>query len=139
MIAVDSSVLIAGLLSWHEFHTRASSALQTLIARRAFLIPLPALIESYSVMTRLPSPHRLRPEIAYGLLHDSCDSARIASLGGGRAWAFLHECATAAIAGGRIYDATIAKVAIEAGAEELLTLNPRDFESFSDRITIVVP
>jgi hypothetical protein len=103
------------------------------------LIPLPALIESYSVITRLPSPHRLRPEIAYELLHDSFDRARVVSLPARKAWPFLHDCSSGEIAGGRTYDAVIAEVAILSGAEKLLTLNPRDFESFGNRITIVVP
>ncbi|MEA2165213.1 MAG: hypothetical protein QOK37_3340 [Thermoanaerobaculia bacterium] len=139
MIAADSSVVIAALLSWHESHERAFRALDSAIARRTLFIPLHALIESYSVMTRLPSPHRLRPEIAYELLHDSFDQTHIASLSARRVWTFLHECAGGAIAGGRVYDAAIAEAAIEAGATKLLTLNPRDFEPVADRITIVIP
>lgn len=139
MIAIDSSVIIAGLLSWHEFHDRAFRALKRENARKELLVPLPALIESYSVMTRLPSPHRLRPETAYELLHDLFGEARIVTLSAGNAWNFVRDCVGEAIAGGRVYDAVIAEVAIVSGAEKVLTLNPRDFESFADRITIVVP
>ncbi|MBV8547268.1 MAG: PIN domain-containing protein, partial [Acidobacteria bacterium] len=112
MTAVDSSVLIAGLLSWHEFHERAFQALGKLIAARLLLIPVPALIESYSVMTRLPSPHRLHPEVAYQLLHDSFSEVRVAGLSPGSAWSFLSENVAAGISGGRVYDAVIASAAI---------------------------
>jgi|SRR5207302_436013 len=139
MTAADSSVLIAGLLSWHKFHDRAFHALTKLISARLLLIPLPALIESYSVLTRLPSPHRLHPEIAYQLLHASFGESRVIGLSPGRAWTFLGEYVAAGISGGRVYDAVIASAAIAARAGELLTLNPRDFEAFSDRIAIVVP
>jgi len=139
MTAVDSSVLIAGLLSWHEFHGRALQALAKLISARLLLIPLPALIESYSVMTRLPSPHRLHPEIAYQLLRESFSESRIVGLFPRNAWMFLGECVTAGISGGRVYDAVIASAAIAASASELLTFNPRDFEAFGDRIAIIVP
>jgi predicted nucleic acid-binding protein len=139
MIAVDSSVVIAGLLSWHEFHQRAFNALEKAMARRRLLVPLPALVESYSVMTRLPSPHRLRPEIAYQLLHDSFGGARIVGFSPRKAWTFLGECATTPTAGGRVYDAVIASAAVDAHARELLTFNPRDFELFGDRIAIIVP
>jgi predicted nucleic acid-binding protein len=139
MIAIDSSVIIAGLLSWHEFHDRAFSALKKANAGGELLIPLPALIESYSVMTRLPSQRRLRPETAHKLLHDLFGEARIVSLSTGNAWNFLRDCVSEAIAGGRVYDAAIATAAIEARASKLLTLNPRDFEAFGDRIAIVVP
>jgi predicted nucleic acid-binding protein len=139
MIAVDSSVVIAALLSWHEFHQRAFNALEKAIARRRLLVPVHSLVESYSVMTRLPSPHRLRPEIAYQLLHDSFGDARFVGSSPRKAWTFLGECAAAGIAGGRVYDAVIASAAVEARASELLTFNPRDFESFGDRIAIIVP
>jgi predicted nucleic acid-binding protein len=139
MTAIDSSVIIAGLLDWHEFHDRAFRALKKEKAREELLVPLPALIESYSVMTRLPSPHRLQPEAAYELLHDLFGEARIVTLSTGNAWSFVRDCVGEAIAGGRVYDAAIATAAIEAGASKLLTLNPRDFESFGDRMTIVVP
>jgi predicted nucleic acid-binding protein len=139
MIAVDSSVVIAGLLSWHEFHARALHALEKAIAGKRLLIALPVLIESYSVMTRLPSPHRLRPEIAHQLLHDSLAGVRLVGLSHRKAWTFLGECVATGTAGGRVYDAVIASAAVEARARELLTFNPRDFEVFSDRIAIVVP
>jgi predicted nucleic acid-binding protein len=139
MIAVDSSVVIAGLLSWHEFHQRAFLALEKAILRRSLLVPMHALVESYSVMTRLPSPHRLRPEIAHQLLHDSLGDLPVAGNGPRKAWAFLENCATSATVGGRVYDALIATSAIEARADKLLTFNPRDFETFGDRIEIIVP
>ncbi|MEA2336315.1 MAG: hypothetical protein QOE82_322 [Thermoanaerobaculia bacterium] len=139
MIAVDSSVVIAGLLSWHDFHQRALQALVKAMLARRLLVPFPALIESYSVMTRLPSPHRLRPEIAHQLLRESFSEARVVTLSSRKAWAFLGDCAASATAGGRVYDAVIATAAIDAHARELLTFNPRDFEMFSDRIAIVVP
>jgi predicted nucleic acid-binding protein len=139
MIAADSSVVIAGLLSWHEFHQPAFQALEKAMAGRHLLIPFPALVESYSVLTRLPSPHRLRPEIAHQLLHDSFSGTRIVGLSPRKAWTFLGDCVASATAGGRVYDAVVASAAIEAHARELLTFNPRDFEMFSDRIAIIVP
>lgn len=139
MIAVDSSVVIAALLSWHEFHQRAALALDKAIAGRRLLIPLPVLIESYSVMTRLPSPHRLRPEVAHELLRESFAGVRVVGLSARKAWTLLGGCVSAGIAGGRVYDAVIAWAAIEARAQELLTFNPRDFEVFSDRLAILVP
>ena len=139
MIAVDSSVVIAALLSWHEFHERAAKALEKALAGRRLIVPFPTLLESYSVLTRLPSPHRLRPEVAYQLLHESFSDARVIGLSPRKAWPFLAECVTTATAGGRVYDAVIASAALEARASELLTFNPRDFEAFSDRLSIVVP
>ena len=139
MIAVDSSVVIAALLSWHEFHERAAKVLEKAMAAHRLIVPFPALLESYSVLTRLPSPHRLRPEVAYQLLHESFSDACVTALSSRKAWSFLGECVTTATAGGRVYDAVIASAALEARASELLTFNPRDFEAFRDRLSIVVP
>jgi predicted nucleic acid-binding protein len=139
MNAVDSSVIVAGVLSWHEFHERAVIALQKAVAGRRLLMPLSVLIESYSVLTRLPAPYRLRPEVAYELLHDSFAGARVISVSPATAWTFLQNCVETGTVGGRVYDAVIASAAITAGASELLTFNARDFEVFRDRIAIVVP
>jgi predicted nucleic acid-binding protein len=139
MIAADTSVVIAGFLNWHDFHVRALQALRKVMTERSLLIPFPVLVESYSVLTRLPSPHRLRPEAAHELLKGSFSGARVAGLSSRKAWTFLDDCVASAIVGGRIYDAVIATTAIEAGASELLTFNPRDFEIFRDRIAIIVP
>ncbi len=53
MIAIDSSVLIAGFASWHEFRARAQKVL-----RENPHLPAHAALESYSILTRLPAPHR---------------------------------------------------------------------------------
>lgn len=51
----------------------------------------------------------------------------------------LGECADRGIAGGRTYDALIARAAIAAKATELLTFNPRDFQPFENEIAVVIP
>jgi predicted nucleic acid-binding protein len=60
--ALDTSVSIPALLSWHEHHDRCASMAQG--AR----IPAHALVETYSVLTRLPTPHRLDGPTAARLL-----------------------------------------------------------------------
>lgn len=139
MIAVDSNVVIAALLTWHEFHERAAAALEEQLRRGSLVLPQPVLVESYSVMTRLPSPHRLRPEVAQELLAESFRDVRLVALPAKKSWDLLQTCVANALAGGRVYDAAIALTAIEAGASDLLTFNARDFEPFADRINIRVP
>ena len=60
MKAVDSSVVIAAFASWHEHHAIARKAM----AARPRLIAQ-AAVESYSVLTRLPPPHRASPSIVH--------------------------------------------------------------------------
>ncbi|HLI39011.1 MAG TPA: type II toxin-antitoxin system VapC family toxin [Streptosporangiaceae bacterium] len=63
--AVDSSVVTAAFASWHEHHVIARKALATrprLIAHAA--------IESCSVLTRLPPPHRAQPPIVHAFISE---------------------------------------------------------------------
>jgi len=142
LTALDSSVIVAGLLLWHEAHARSLRAmLRARDAEAGLVVPAPALIESYAVMTRLPAPHRLSPGDAIDLLSGSFESgAKIASLTGGATWDFLHAAAHEGLAGGRVYDALILRCARKARATRLLTLDRRDFIRLDPRgIDIVVP
>jgi hypothetical protein len=58
--AVDSSVVVAAFASWHEHHVIARKAM----ASRPRLVAH-AAVESYSVLTRLPPPHRAQPSIVH--------------------------------------------------------------------------
>ena len=53
MTAVDSSVVVAGFATWHTLHEEARRVLD----RRPRVVGH-AMVESYSVLTRLPAPHR---------------------------------------------------------------------------------
>ena len=102
MLAVDTSVVIAGFAAWHEGHEAALTALD-----RRPRAPAHVLLESYSVLTRLPPPHRTPPAVAVtflkgrfldpplGLQPD--DHARLVEL-----------VARYGLAGGSVYDALIA-------------------------------
>src|ERR1043166_9312671 len=61
--ALDTSAIIAALLTWHESHELALEALVGSMAARGsrLVVPGPALVEAYAVMTRLPAPRRLPP------------------------------------------------------------------------------
>lgn len=128
--ALDTSVVIPSLLSWHEHHERA---LPVLVAARAsiegVILPLPVLIESYAVMTRLPPPSRLAPDVALRLLHGAfSDRTTITALDGAEAWSMLEGLPGAGISGGATHDAHILACAKKAGAERLATFNLRHFQ-----------
>lgn len=59
----DTSVLVPALLSWHERHDDARRAVHGVRG-----VPAHVLVESYSVLTRLPAPSRLAPAAAADLL-----------------------------------------------------------------------
>ena len=128
LVALDASVLVAGVLTWHEHHETSRRQLAALgRARRGPCVPIHSLLESYAVLTRLPSPHRLRPADAWELLHESFGGWAPAPMSED-VWSFLDEAARRETAGGAIYDAAILESALLAGAGVLMTWNVAHFE-----------
>jgi len=89
--ALDSSVVVAALASWHEHHDAALAAVQEALSSEAgAIVPGHALVEAYSVLTRLPRPHRLRPADAARALQDTFEGrATIVGLDEPALWAPL--------------------------------------------------
>ena len=138
--AVDTSVVVAALLAWHESHEPALDAMIAAL-RGDLVLPAPALPEAYPVMTRLPAPHRIAPSDARELLSGSFEGrARVVALTEKEAWRFLKETANQGVSGGATYDALILACARKGGASRMLTLDRRDFLRLeAGAIEIVVP
>lgn len=128
LIAADSSVLVAALVTWHERHKPAAAALETALARKSLVIPAPALIEAYSILTRLPAQHRLAHSDAYHLLKTSFSTARIAGHATRDTWSLLRRWSVAPLGGGDTYDAVIVEIAKSTGAKSLLSFRRRELE-----------
>lgn len=133
--AVDTSLLVAAMLSWHENHEVARSAFDHARAE-GLLLPGPALIEAYSVMTRLPAPHRLSPADAHDLISKNLRGSSIIYLTGKELWKLVGQLVDSTIAGGRAYDAHIMACARKARATRLLTLNARHFASLAEDVEV---
>ena len=118
LVAVDTSVVVAGFASWHEGHSSAAAVL----ARRP-RVPAHVLLEAYSVLTRLPPPHRAPADLVATFLTERFPDAPLVLAP--RAYAALVAAAAVeGVAGGAIYDALIAATARHAGAT-LLTRDQR--------------
>ena len=118
MIAVDTSVVVAGFASWHEGHRAAAAVL----ARKP-RVPAHVLVEAYSVLTRLPSPHRAPADLVAAFLARRFQEAPL-TLPARAHLALVETASLASIVGGSIYDALIAATARHAGAT-LLTRDQR--------------
>ncbi|MBV9204271.1 MAG: type II toxin-antitoxin system VapC family toxin [Actinobacteria bacterium] len=118
MKAVDSSVVIAAFATWHEHHAIARKAM----ASRPRLIAH-AAIESYSVLTRLPAPHRAYPSIAHAFITERFTEPFL-TLSQTGYQELLATIAAGHILGSPAYDALIAFTAVEHQAM-LLTLDQR--------------
>lgn len=139
--ALDTSVLVAAVQSWHAEHERSLAAVGRALEDPPVVVPLPVLVEAYSVLTRMPRPLRLSPESAFALLDRTLRGrAEIPSLDGAASWTLLERFRDRGITGGTVYDGLIAEIAFRAGARSLLTLNPRHLERVApDGLAITEP
>ena len=133
--ALDTNVVIASLLSWHEFHGRASAALTAARGRgERLILPLPVLVQAFSVMTRLPAAQGLPPEAAREALRASFRAVSdVVAPPAGSAWRLLDDAIAQRVRGGALYDFQILECAARAGATRLITLDPGDFVRFGER------
>jgi predicted nucleic acid-binding protein len=118
MKAVDSSVVIAAFATWHEHHAIARKAM----AGRPRLIAH-AAVESYSVLTRLPPPHRAQPSIVHAFITERFTEPFL-TLSEAGYQELLATLAAGQILGGHAYDALIALTAGEHQAT-LVSLDQR--------------
>lgn len=121
--AADSSVTIAALLNDHLDHDAAAEALaacKTTIAHVA--------IETYSVLTRLPSPARIDATTAITALDERLPPKYVALDASSCAKA-PGRLAAAGISGGATYDGLIALTALEHDLE-LLSRDRRAVRSY---------
>ncbi len=110
MIAVDTSVVVAAFASWHEGNPSAAAVL----ARRP-RVPAHVLIESYSVLTRLPPPHRAPAGLVATFLSERFTEAPLA-LPPREHQHLIRQAAAEGISGGAIHDALIAATVLRARA-----------------------
>ena len=113
MIAVDSSVVVAGFASWHELHEAA----RVILDGHPLAIGH-AIVESYLVLTRLPPPHRAAPALVREFLSERFPDPYLV-LSGQRLHDLLPDLIDAGVRGCASYDALIALTAREYGAELL--------------------
>lgn len=109
--APDSSVCVAALIADHEAHDLAATALgecEAIVAHVA--------AETYSVLTRLPPPHRVDPHNVVEMISTRLPTQTVA-LAAESYESSLRRFADAQIVGGAIYDGLIARAALEHGLQ----------------------
>jgi len=128
-VALDSSYLIALLCDWHGRHARTLRSYQHWHARDAqIVLPVHALLETYSVLTRIPAPYRLQPDIARQAIEENfARTALVVGVKAGGVWERIGNLSRLGFGGGQVYDALIAWCAADAKAAVLLTWNLKHF------------
>jgi predicted nucleic acid-binding protein len=133
MKAADTSMVVAAFASWHEHHERARSALDAGIS----LIEHCAL-ETYSVLTRLPPPHRCSGSVVRDFLRARFQRPFL-RLDIAAYREFLLELPDKDISGGAAYDALVAATAVHCSVE-LVTCDRRAgsvYERYGVRTTFL--
>lgn len=120
--ACDTSVLVPAVVPWHPAHRESRAALVDVGAVAAHV-----LLETYSVLTRLPPPHRIAPADAAELiaalpftLDDLAASSHVA---------LVQRLASSNIRGGAVYDALVAATALQQN-RLLLTRDRRAIQTY---------
>ena len=134
--------MLAAVCAWHAEHQASLREITRRLTRgERLVVATAALVETYSVLTRLPSPHRLSAADALALVEANfMTHVKLVALPARSYASLLRNAPRLGITGGRTYDAVIAQCALQAGAQTLLTLNPAHFREWgNERLKIVVP
>lgn len=135
MIAADTSAVVAAFASWHEQHEAADRAL----GRGARLAGHCAL-EAYSVLTRLPPPHRAPAALVRDFLEARFPEPYLTLSAAGHR-ALVPRFVELGIRGGAAYDALIAATAAQSGAT-LVSCDRRaaaTYERLGVRVELISP
>lgn len=133
MTAADTSVVVAAFASWHEQHDAAREALDSGLG----LVEHCAL-ETYSVLTRLPAPHRAPAEVVREFIATRFPDPwlRLTPFAYRK---FISGLAKLNVTGGSVYDALVAATAA-AHAVPLITCDRRaapTYERYGIRVQIL--
>ena len=135
--------MVALLCAWHAGYKAILGEVEQRFDRgERLIVAVPALIETYSVLTRMPLPYRIAPIQCQRLLEVSFmdNASELIALDAPAYRHLLQSAATRMVAGGSIYDAVIHACAVAAKVDVLLTFNERHFRPLADdSIEILTP
>lgn len=122
-LLVDTSVAVPLVVADHDSHEATTRELGS----RRLGLAGHAAFETFSVLTRMPSPNRRRPEEVAELLAASFPATRYLSAKATEV--LMNELVSANILGGSVYDALVAATAREQGLV-LATRDRRALETY---------
>jgi predicted nucleic acid-binding protein len=116
--AVDTSVVVAAFASWHEQHDVARRVLDGGVGLIDHCV-----LEAYSVLTRLPPPHRSPAPVVDAFLRARFPKPWL-RLSARQHRTFVLGLASRGVTGGAVYDALVAATA-DANRVTLVTCDGR--------------
>ena len=128
---LDTNCLVAVVCSWHGHHEATRQEIERRYAAGERLaLSAHSLAEAFSVLTRLPEPHRLSPDDALAAIEANWGETRLVTLTDSDYRSTLRRCRDLSIGGGAVYDALIAACARKVRVATVITWNVGDFERF---------
>ena len=121
--AVDTSVLVAAFASWHQDHELAVRE----VVKHPSLIAH-SMVETFSVLTRLPEPQRADPAMVVEFFERNFPDDPLV-LGPADARAVPSTLSALGVIGGAAYDGLIALTALAGGAT-LVSLDQRAIPTY---------
>lgn len=130
VVAVDTSVAVPLLIAHHQHHAQVSAWARG----KTLCLSGHSLVETYSVVTRLPGDARVSAPDAVRLIDENFARPLVLSA---RAARLSHrECASKGVTGGATYDALVALAAREHGVP--LTTRDARARSTYEAVGVVV-
>ena len=128
-ILLDTSVLVAAMVEAHPAHERTLPWLQRVKTETdTGLVAAHSLAELYAILTTLPLQPRILPSVARQLIrHNVLDIFEVVALSDEDYATVIDHLSNLGIVGGATYDALILHAASKADANQVVTLNEKDF------------
>jgi predicted nucleic acid-binding protein len=128
-VLLDTSVLVAAMVESHPAHARALPWLQRVQdGTEVGLVAAHSLAELYAILTTLPVQPHIPPVVARQLIqHNVLNRFEVVVLSDEDYVTVIDHLSDLGIAGGATYNALILYAATRANADQVVTLDERDF------------
>jgi predicted nucleic acid-binding protein len=123
----DTSVLVAALVGPHPHHARALPWLDAHGTKLEGMTSQHALLELWSVLTRLPTAPLLAPALAERMVDRLADKIAVLPASPTLYRQVIHRTAERSLRSGAVFDALHLLTAEDARANAVLTFNTQDF------------
>ena|ERR1017187_9498822 len=134
---LDTSVLVATFYGEHEYHD-PSMALFIRLNKKTGCTAAHCLAEVYSVLTGMPGKDRVSPDEALLFLADVRERLAVITLTETDYADVITNAAKGGLVGGGIYDALLARGALNAKVEVLYTWNVKHFTRLGSDVAALV-
>ena len=139
-IGIDTNIFIAALHANHPNNTAACLWLNRVLPKNEIIIAEHSLLETYSVLTRLPVKWRLTPAETILLIKNNIkDQITIVHFPNKNFMFWIDKTALNNIEGGQIYDSYIIKTLISAKVDAIATFNISHFSNLINDVKLINP